>query len=96
MSYINCSDFIEDWVKICLPAKSKVISELGDSAFEDQCGRCEREAVNVSLANLLTYPFVREGLVKGTLALKGGYYDFIKGAFELWGLEFGLSETSSV
>ena len=55
-----------------------------------------QEAVNVSLANLLTYPFVREGLVKGTLALKGGYYDFIKGAFELWGLEFGLSETSSV
>ncbi|CAN6889403.1 beta carbonic anhydrase 1, chloroplastic-like [Brassica napus] len=92
----NSTDFIEDWVKICLPAKSKVISELGDSAFEDQCGRCEREAVNVSLANLLTYPFVREGLVKGTLALKGGYYDFIKGAFELWGLEFGLSETSSV
>ncbi|KAJ4892606.1 hypothetical protein Rs2_19400 [Raphanus sativus] len=92
----NSTDFIEDWVKICLPAKSKVISELGESAFEDQCGRCEREAVNVSLANLLTYPFVREGLVKGTLALKGGYYDFIKGAFELWGLEFGLSETSSV
>lgn len=55
-----------------------------------------QEAVNVSLANLLTYPFVREGLVKGTLALKGGYYDFIKGAFELWGLEFGISETSSV
>ncbi|CAN6803690.1 unnamed protein product [Brassica oleracea] len=92
----NSTDFIEDWVKICLPAKSKVKSEVGDSAFEDQCSRCEREAVNVSLANLLTYPFVREGLVKGTLALKGGYYDFIKGAFELWGLEFGLSETSSV
>ncbi|CAN8260749.1 unnamed protein product [Cochlearia groenlandica] len=92
----NSTDFIEDWVKICLPAKSKVLTELGDSAFEDQCGRCEREAVNVSLANLLTYPFVREGLVKGTLALKGGYYDFVKGAFELWGLEFGLSETTSV
>ncbi|CAF2374106.1 unnamed protein product [Brassica napus] len=64
MNYVNYSDFIEDWVKICLPAKSKVKSEVGDSAFEDQCSRCEREAVNVSLANLLTYPFVREGLVK--------------------------------
>nr|AJA06256.1 beta-type carbonic anhydrase 1-like protein [Brassica juncea] len=93
----NSTDFIEDWVKICLPAKSKVKSEVGDSAFEDQCGRCEREAVNVSLANLLTYPFVREGLVeKGTLALKGGYYDFIKGAFDLSGLEFGPSEPRSV
>ncbi|KAF8083242.1 hypothetical protein N665_0787s0024 [Sinapis alba] len=87
----NSTDFIEDWVKICLPAKSKVLAETGNSAFEDQCGRCEREAVNVSLANLLTYPFVREGVVKGTLALKGGYYDFVKGAFELWELQFGLS-----
>lgn len=55
-----------------------------------------QEAVNVSLGNLLTYPFVREGLVNKTLALKGGYYDFVKGSFELWGLEFGLSSTFSV
>ncbi|KFK23871.1 hypothetical protein AALP_AAs48398U000100, partial [Arabis alpina] len=25
----NSTDFIEDWVKICLPAKVKVISEFG-------------------------------------------------------------------
>lgn len=55
-----------------------------------------QEAVNVSLGNLLTYPFVRDGLVKKTLALKGGYYDFVKGSFELWGLEFGLSPPLSV
>ncbi|AED92072.1 carbonic anhydrase 2 [Arabidopsis thaliana] len=38
----NSTDFIEDWVKICLPAKSKVLAESESSAFEDQCGRCER------------------------------------------------------
>ena len=54
MSYINCSDFIEDWVKICLPAKSKVISELGDSAFEDQCGRCERVCVYIYIYMFIT------------------------------------------
>lgn len=85
------TDFIEDWVKICLPAKHKVLAEHGDKPFPEQCAHCEKEAVNVSLGNLLTYPFVRDGLVKKTLALKGGYYDFIKGTFELWGLEFGLS-----
>uniref|UniRef100_A0A7N0VCF7 carbonic anhydrase n=2 Tax=Kalanchoe fedtschenkoi TaxID=63787 RepID=A0A7N0VCF7_KALFE len=91
------TDFIEDWVKICLPAKSKVKAECGgDSPFPDMCATCEKEAVNVSLSNLLTYPFVREGLVKKTLALKGGYYDFVKGSFELWGLDFGLSPTLSV
>ncbi|GAB4849197.1 hypothetical protein Ancab_004007 [Ancistrocladus abbreviatus] len=90
------TDFIEDWVKICLPAKAKVKAECGFAPFPDQCTYCEKEAVNVSLGNLLTYPFVRDGLVKKTLALKGGYYDFVKGAFELWGLEFGLSPSLSV
>uniref|UniRef100_A0A5B7C1Z4 Carbonic anhydrase n=1 Tax=Davidia involucrata TaxID=16924 RepID=A0A5B7C1Z4_DAVIN len=92
----NSTDFIEDWVKIGLPAKAKVIAEHGDAPFPVQCAYCEKEAVNVSLGNLLTYPFVRDGLVKKTLALKGGYYDFVKGTFELWGLEFGLSPSLSV
>lgn len=52
--------------------------------------------MNVSLGNLLSYPFVREGLVNKTLGLKGGYYDFVKGTFELWGLEFGLNPSFSV
>ncbi|XP_018823093.1 carbonic anhydrase 2-like [Juglans regia] len=90
------TDFIEDWVRIALPAKSKVKAEFGDAPFPELCGHCEKEAVNVSLGNLLTYPFVRDGLVKKTLALKGGYYDFVKGSFELWGLEFGLSPSLSV
>lgn len=92
----NSTDFIEDWVKVGLPAKAKVKAEHGSAPFEVQCAVCEKEAVNVSLGNLLTYPFVRDGLVKKTLALKGGYYDFVKGAFELWGLEFGLSPPLSV
>lgn len=54
-----------------------------------------QEAVNVSLANLLTYPFVRNGLVKKTLALKGAHYDFVNGTFELWGLDFSLSPPTS-
>lgn len=92
----NSTDFIEDWVKIGLPAKAKVTSEFGSAPFPEQCTFCEKEAVNVSLGNLLTYPFVRDGLVKKTLALKGGYYDFVKGSFELWSLEFGLSPPLSV
>ncbi|MED6148700.1 hypothetical protein PIB30_055275 [Stylosanthes scabra] len=92
----NTTDFIEEWVKIGIPAKSKVKSQYGDAPFAEQCFHCEKEAVNVSLGNLLTYPFVREGLVNNTLKLKGGYYDFVKGSFELWGLQFGLSSSFSV
>ncbi|XP_071693191.1 carbonic anhydrase 1-like [Rutidosis leptorrhynchoides] len=92
----HTTDFIEDWVKVCLPAKKKVVAEHGSIGLDDQCVQCEKEAVNVSLGNLLTYPFVRDGLVKKTLALKGGHYDFVNGTFELWGLDFGLSTPTSV
>lgn len=90
------TDFIEEWVKIGLPAKAKVKSKHGDGDLGELCTHCEKEAVAVSLGNLLTYPFVRDGLVNGTLGLKGGHYDFINGTFELWGLEFNLTQPLSV
>ncbi|KAE8706258.1 Carbonic anhydrase [Hibiscus syriacus] len=90
------TDFIEDWVKIGMPAKTKVLAEHDSEPFGGQCAHCEKEAVNVSLGNLLSYPFVRDGLVKKTLAVKGGYYDFVNGTFELWSLEFQLSNPLSV
>ncbi|CAN1806110.1 Beta carbonic anhydrase 1, chloroplastic [Linum perenne] len=91
----NSTDFIEDWVKIGFPAKKKVLAENGSAGFGDQCTTCEK-AVNVSLANLLTYPFVRDGLCSKTLKLYGGYYDFVNGGFELWSLDYGLSPPISV
>ncbi|KDO66173.1 hypothetical protein CISIN_1g019915mg [Citrus sinensis] len=38
----NSTDFIEDWVKIGIPAKSKVLTEHGDKPFGDQCTYCEK------------------------------------------------------
>lgn len=67
-----------------------------DFYFSSLILRAKQEAVNVSLGNLLSYPFVRDGLVNKTLALKGGYYDFVNATFELWGLDFGLSPSLSV
>ncbi|GAA0169970.1 dehydratase [Lithospermum erythrorhizon] len=90
------SDFIEDWVKICLPAKSKVKSECSNLHIDEQCTNLEKEAVNISLGNLLTYPFVREAVTNNTLELKGGHYDFVQGAFETWSLDFNLSPSVSV
>ncbi|KAM7483206.1 hypothetical protein LguiB_007789 [Lonicera macranthoides] len=84
----NSSDFIEDWVKIGLPAKLKVKSEFGHLPEEKQIEKCETEAVNVSLVNLLTYPYVRAGLANKKLELMGGYYDFVNGKFEMWGTDF--------
>ncbi|KAL6135773.1 hypothetical protein ACLB2K_067999 [Fragaria x ananassa] len=90
------TDFIEDWVKIGKAAKTKVKALHEGASFPELCTHCEKEAVNVSIGNLLSYPFVRDGLVNKTLGLKGGYYDFVKGNFELWDVDFGLSPDFSV
>ncbi|PIN05592.1 putative carbonic anhydrase involved in protection against oxidative damage [Handroanthus impetiginosus] len=90
------SDFIEDWVTICKAAKAKVQRESKDLEFSEQCTLLEKEAVNISLGNLLTYPFVKEALIKKTVSIRGGHYDFVKGSFELWNLDFNLSTSLSV
>ncbi|PWA66131.1 Carbonic anhydrase [Artemisia annua] len=90
------SDFIEDWVKICSTAKSKVQAEFKDLNFAEQCTKCEMEAVNVSLGNLLSYPFVKAAVMNKTLSLKGGYYDFVKCSFDTWSLDYGVSPSLTV
>ncbi|GMI68401.1 carbonic anhydrase 1, BETA CARBONIC ANHYDRASE 1, SALICYLIC ACID-BINDING PROTEIN 3 [Hibiscus trionum] len=90
------TDFIEDWVEIGMPARKKVKAQNRGESMGLQCTFCEKEAVNVSIGNLLTYPFVREGLANGTLTLRGGYYDFVKGFFDLWTLDFKLAPSLSV
>ncbi|KAI5352337.1 hypothetical protein L3X38_005228 [Prunus dulcis] len=92
----TASDFIEDWVKICSPAKNKIKTAYSALTFKEQCTNLEKEAVNVSLGNLLTYPFVRERVVNKTLSLNGGYYDFVNGSFQLWDLDFKITPHLSV
>jgi carbonic anhydrase len=90
------SHFIEDWVKIGHSAKAKIQEECKDLDISEQCTFLEKAAVNISLANLLTYPFVREAAVSKSVALRGGHYDFVNGAFELWNLDVNISASQSV
>lgn len=36
------SDFIDEWLKIGIPAKAKVKENSGDLLFEEQCELCEK------------------------------------------------------
>ncbi|KAL8035817.1 hypothetical protein ABFX02_12G120100 [Erythranthe guttata] len=90
------SDFIEEWVNICKVAKAKVKTECNTLDFTEQCTQLEKEAVNVSLGNLLTYPYVREAVVKNAISLRGAHYDFVKGTFEHWNLDYNLSPSVSL
>lgn len=49
-----------------------------------------QEAVNLSLKNLHSYPYVQEALKDKKIALRGGYYDFVVGSFTLWEFEWNV------
>nr|AYJ71795.1 beta-carbonic anhydrase 1P1 isoform B [Jansenella griffithiana] len=78
--------FIKNWVSIGKSARLSTKAAAGNLSFEMQCTHCEKESINSSLLNLLTYPWIEKRVNEGTLNLHGGYYNFIDCTFEKWTL----------
>ncbi len=76
-----CSEhsFIGSWVGIAQHAKEKVLAELPDKPMDMQAGACEKAAILVSLENLMTFPWLKERVDNGQLALHGWYFDLQTG-----------------
>ncbi|CAN1310953.1 Beta carbonic anhydrase 2, chloroplastic, partial [Linum perenne] len=62
------SEFIEQWVKICSPARSKVKTECKDLSFVEQCFYCEKASNHLVVIFFL--PCGAKNLRKVNLALK--------------------------
>ncbi|KAK3133559.1 hypothetical protein QOZ80_6AG0538040 [Eleusine coracana subsp. coracana] len=82
------SGFIKNWVSIGKSARLSTEAAAGNLSFEMQCRHCEKESINSSLLNLLTYPWIEKRVTEGTLNLHGGYYNFIDCTFEKWTLVY--------
>ena len=70
--------FIADWVRMLDRARDKVRArhtELDRAAYLDM----EREAVKVSLANLRTFPWIRQREQDGSLKLHGAHFSIAEG-----------------
>ncbi|XP_020590987.1 carbonic anhydrase 2-like isoform X2 [Phalaenopsis equestris] len=87
----NSKSFIRDWVSLAKSARLSTEAAVGNRSFEEQCAHCEKESINGSLLNLLTYPWIDERVTKGALSLHGGYYDFTNCSFEKWTLVYRKS-----
>jgi carbonic anhydrase len=68
-------EFIGKWVDIATPARDKVLAELADRPPEEQARACEREAILVSLQNLMTFPWIRSRVEQQQLSLHGWYFN---------------------
>ncbi len=64
--------FVAEWIELLEGAREKVVNEQGTGPEGQKA--LEQEGVKVSIANLKTFPFVRERLESGQLTLHGAVF----------------------
>lgn len=77
----EAGDFVGPWMRIAEPAKRRVL----ECRPADPQTECEREVVKLSLANLMTFPWLAERVAAGQLRLHGATFDIRYGT--LWLLQ---------
>ncbi|KAA2312510.1 carbonic anhydrase [Pseudooceanicola sediminis] len=73
------SSFVGRWMDLLRPGYERVKDLDG---YDAQRSALEREAVLVSLENLMTFPFVEERVATGDLSVHGLWHDIGNGAVE--------------
>jgi carbonic anhydrase len=75
------TDFIKGWIAIARTARDRALAlTLSAGQPIDSARRmCELETVAISLANLMTFPWVRERVEQSRLALHGWFYNMEEG-----------------
>ena len=71
--------FIDPWMHTLVPAREKVLTDIPDAEFGEQCYACEKEAIGISIENLKTFPWIRDRVEAGKLGLHGWYFDIERG-----------------
>lgn len=72
---LSAGDFIGKWVSLVAPA----VEKAGDSTAADYMTRLEHAMVSQSMENLLTFPFIRDRVDAGTLAIHGAHFGVATG-----------------
>lgn len=77
-------EFIGKWVNIAASARDKIVEEMAGKSAKEQARACEKEAILVSLKNLMTFPWVKERVSRGQLSLHGWYYNIGSGQLKYY------------
>ncbi|MXO64536.1 carbonic anhydrase [Altericroceibacterium endophyticum] len=80
--------FIADWIELLDDARDAVAQEFGTETREAEIAM-EKAGVQVSLANLRTFPCVQEKEKRGTLTLRGAFFAISDGVLNLLDEETG-------
>jgi len=75
-------DFIAPWMSMAESARERALSLRNVSPRErQQC--CEQDVVKVSLANLMSFPWIAAPVAAGTLTLNGAWFSIRTGELQV-------------
>jgi carbonic anhydrase len=75
--------FIAHWIDLLDDARARIVAEHGEGPAAIRA--LELETVRVSIANLLTFPFVAERAAAGSLRIHGAYFAIADGVLHVMG-----------
>ncbi|MDY6829654.1 MAG: carbonic anhydrase [Pseudomonadota bacterium] len=73
---------LEEWTAIAEPVATEVLRDHPQMPLDQKICACSRAALSVSLTNLLTYPWVAEREARGSLSLRGWYFNLATAELE--------------
>ena len=89
---IGSGDFIGDWLDIASPARDSVAS-IADPT--ERQWRAEWETVKLSVARLMTFPWIAEAVADGDLQVQGAHFDVRTGELRMLNAEGGFDAVPS-
>lgn len=77
---MNARDFIEPWMSMAESARLRSL-HLPTAAERQNC--CEKEVIKVSIANLMTFPWIAERVASGALNVHGAWFAIHSGILKI-------------
>lgn len=74
--------FIGPWVEMLAPIRDELLERTPESPAPTQQKALEHMAIQQSLDNLMTFPFVADAVESGSLALEGAWFSIAEGKLQ--------------
>lgn len=72
---VTLNDFIAPWMSMAAPACLRALAQAQGKGEAELQKLCELEVIKVSLANLMTFPWIQQRVEVGKLELQGCWFD---------------------